>query len=98
MRTRGPPGSTYTQDQYYYNSDKGGYPPPMPAYNPYSTHQGPGSFAHYNPSQPSISGHEESLYNYQQGHMYEDDNNSVANLTAGAAPFALQHQHLAPMD
>ncbi|KAK7049617.1 Potassium transporter [Paramarasmius palmivorus] len=96
MHTRGPPASTYTQDQYYYNSDKSGYPPPMPAYNPYSTHQPPGSFPHFNPSQPSIGGHEESLYNYPQGRMYEDDNNSVANLTTGAAPFA--HQHLGPVD
>lgn len=97
INTRGPPASTYTQqDQYYYNSDKGGFPPPMPAYNPYSTHQPPGSFAHINPSQPSLGRGDESLYNYPQGQFYEDDNESTANLAMGAAPFA--HQHLSPID
>ncbi|KAL0070865.1 Potassium transporter [Marasmius tenuissimus] len=83
LRTRGPPGSTYTADQYYYQADKAGYPPPMPAYNPYSTHQPPGSVAHFNPSQPSF-GREESLYNYP----YENENESSAHLTSSGAPFA----------
>ncbi|KAG7097084.1 hypothetical protein E1B28_004470 [Marasmius oreades] len=85
MHTRGPPPSTYTQDQFYFNNmDRGGaYPPPMPAYNPYSAHQPPGSSAHFNPSQPSF-GHEDSLYNYP----YENDNESSAHLASSGAPFS----------
>ncbi|KAF9263516.1 hypothetical protein L218DRAFT_319567 [Marasmius fiardii PR-910] len=85
MHTRGPPPSTYTQDQYYYNNlDRGGaYPPPMPAYNPYSTHQPPGSSAHFHASQPSF-GREDSLYNYP----YETDNESSAHLAITGAPFS----------
>ncbi|KAL0582030.1 Potassium transporter [Marasmius crinis-equi] len=82
MHTRGPPPSTYTSEYNYY-PDKGGYPPPMPAYNPYSTHQPPGSVAHFNPSQPSFD-REDSLYNYP----YETTNDSSAHLTSAAAPFA----------
>ncbi|KAK7470767.1 Potassium transporter [Stygiomarasmius scandens] len=86
MRTRGPPPSTYTQD--YYSSDQGGYPPPMPAYNPYSQHTG--SFTQINPSQPTLR--DDSLYNYTPQGYYEDDNDSVAHLAGTAAPFAGQGQ------
>ncbi|KAJ7283763.1 hypothetical protein C8J57DRAFT_1447772 [Mycena rebaudengoi] len=71
--------STYTQDShYYYNSDAKSNPPPMPAYNPYSTQQPPGAYATFNPSQATLP-HED----YQP---YEDE--SSMNLTAGAAPFS----------
>ncbi|KIK65380.1 hypothetical protein GYMLUDRAFT_38831 [Collybiopsis luxurians FD-317 M1] len=83
IRTRGPPPSTYTQDTNYYYYDKGGaYPPPMPAYNPYSATQNP-SFAHINPSQHSLAREE-----YQPG--YEEDD--TLGLTGAAAPFAQQSQ------
>lgn len=85
LHTRGPPASTYTQD-YYYASEQGGYPPPMPAFNPYSHHQ-TGSFAQINPSQPTL-GNEESLYNYAPQGYHDDDNDSVAHLAGTAAPFA----------
>lgn len=66
MHTRVPPGSTYTyntQDQYYYNSDKNDYPPPMPAYNPYSTHQAPGA-PQYNPSYDDAGYYQSSIRGY----------------------------------
>lgn len=95
MHTRVPP-STYTyntQDQYYYNSDKNDYPPPMPAYNPYSPYQQPGVHPHFNPSQNTFA-YEDSPYNYpppqQQGY---DDTDSAANLAVTAAPFAHQSQY-----
>ncbi|KAG6902295.1 hypothetical protein C0995_001905 [Termitomyces sp. Mi166 len=89
MNTRVPAPSTYTQD-YYYNSDKhstiaGDYPP-MPAYNPYSTHQVPGSRTYFQSSSMSL-GHED---NYQQRQMYDDDNESTVHLAAAAAPFSQQ--------
>ncbi|RDB22879.1 hypothetical protein Hypma_010321 [Hypsizygus marmoreus] len=91
MHTRTAP-STYTQDYYYYNSDKnstmtGDYPPPMPAYNPYSTHQPPGSYAHFQSSSASFS-HEDPGYTHHQ--MYDDDNDSTAHLSSAAAPFSQQ--------
>lgn len=92
LRTRGPAASTYTQDYYYYNSDKGDYPPPMPAFNPASAHQN-GSYLNYNQSQGTIS-RDDSLYNYpppQQG-MYDDDNDSTVHLATSAAPFGQQSQ------
>jgi len=85
IRTRGPPPSTYTQDSnYYYNDKAGAYPPPMPAYNPYSTTQSPGSYAHINPSQPSLAREDYSPAAYE-----EDD---TTGLTNAAAPFAQQSQ------
>ncbi|KAG6809986.1 hypothetical protein H0H92_013812 [Tricholoma furcatifolium] len=91
MNTRVAAPSTYTQDYYQYNSDKnsvmaGDYPPPMPAYNPYSTHQVPGSHTHFQSSSMSL-GHEDS---YQQRQMYDDDNESTVHLTSSAAPFSQQ--------
>jgi len=79
MHTRVAP-STYTQDSYYYyNSDvKNANPPPMPAYNPYSTHQAPD--AYFNPSQTTFQQQDE----YQA--PYEDE--SSMHLTSGAAPFS----------
>lgn len=96
MHTRGGPAPstyTYTQDQYYYNSDKNDYPPPMPAYNPYSTHQPPGSYAHFNQSQNTFA-YEESVYNNYppQQQVYDDDYDSNAHLPMGAAPLAQQSQ------
>lgn len=92
MVTRAAPPSTYTQDYYYYNSDKntiaGDYPPPMPAYNPYSTHQPPGSYAHFQQSSPSIH-HDDR--GYPQHAMYDDDNDSTAHLSSAAAPYGQQH-------
>ena len=88
MNTRVPPStyasSTYTKDHYYAN-EKNDYPPPMPAYNPYSTHQAPGGYAHFNPSSPTVN-YEEPAY-ASQG-MYDNDNESSANLASSAAPFA----------
>lgn len=86
INTRAPPASTYTtQDYYYYNSDKSQADyPPMPAYNPYSTHQPPGSYAQFNPSAATLGQDE---YTYPQP-MYEEDNESTAHLAMAAAPFA----------
>ncbi|KAG6857330.1 hypothetical protein H0H87_005633 [Tephrocybe sp. NHM501043] len=90
MNTRGPPSSTYTHDYYHYNSDKnsmaGDSLPPMPAYNPYSTHQVPGSHTHFQASAMSLGNDD----NYQHRQMYDDDNESTAHLTAAAAPFSHQ--------
>lgn len=91
MNTRVPAPSTYTQDYYHYNSDKhstmgGDYAPPMPAYNPYSTHQIPGSHTHFQSSTMSL-GHED---NYQQRQAYDDDDESTVHLAAAAAPFSQQ--------
>lgn len=80
IRTRGPAPSTYTQDTNYYYDKGGAYPPPMPAYNPYSTNQNP-SFAHINPSLPSLPRED-----YQS--TYEEDD--TTGLTTAAAPFAHQ--------
>ncbi|KAJ7129799.1 hypothetical protein C8R44DRAFT_777723 [Mycena epipterygia] len=79
MHTRVAP-STYTQDSYYYyNSDKAANPPPMPAYNPYSTHQPPDAYATFNPSQATFQQQDEYP-------TYEDE--SSMHLTSGAAPFS----------
>ncbi|KIY73641.1 hypothetical protein CYLTODRAFT_416671 [Cylindrobasidium torrendii FP15055 ss-10] len=87
LRSRGPPPSTFTNDNnYYYSDNKSEYPPPMPAYNPAATYQNPGSYPHFNPSQGNM--HEESLYNYPPQGLYEDDNESTAHLALSAAPFA----------
>ncbi|KAF8974195.1 hypothetical protein BDZ97DRAFT_1772341 [Flammula alnicola] len=83
MNTRVTP-STYTKDYFNYQNDKADYPP-MPAYNPYSTHQPAGSFAHYNPSSATL-GYDDP--NYPPQHMYEDDNESTLHLATSAAPFA----------
>lgn len=90
VNTRTIAPSTYTQDQYY--SDKnavmtGDYPPPMPAYNPYSPYQPPGSYAHYQSSSVSVT-HEDAPYQPRQ--MYEEDNESTAYLASAAAPFSQQ--------
>ncbi|KAJ2931564.1 hypothetical protein H1R20_g5473, partial [Candolleomyces eurysporus] len=72
-----------TKDYYY--SDKGSvsdYPPPMPAYNPYSTHQPPGSYAQFNASTTSMPYDEPSYAQYQP---YDDDD---TRLTHSASPFA----------
>ena len=82
MNTRVAP-STYTKDYYNYQSDTGGDYPPMPAYNPYSAQQPPGNYPHYNPSSATLS-YDEPMYPYK----YDDDNESTANLTTSAAPFA----------
>jgi hypothetical protein len=80
MHTRVAP-STYTQDSYYYYADtKNANPPPMPAYNPYSTHQAPDAYATFNPSQATFQQPDE----YQV--PYEDE--SAMHLTSGAAPFS----------
>jgi hypothetical protein len=65
----------------------GDYPPPMPAYNPYSTHQPPGSHAQFQSSTASFT-HEDPAYQNHQ--MYEDDNESTVHLAAAAAPFSQQ--------
>jgi len=84
MQTRTAPSSasTYTKDYYPYQSEKD-YPP-MPAYNPYSTHQAPGNYANYNPSSATLNYDDPTYPQY----MYEDDNESTANLAISAAPFA----------
>ncbi|KAF8222765.1 hypothetical protein L208DRAFT_1370823 [Tricholoma matsutake] len=92
INTRAPPPSTYTQDYYNYNSDKNStvnvdYPPPMPAYNPYSTHQQPGSHTHFQQSSTSFPQDDQ---NYHQHPMYDEDNESTAHLAAAAAPFSQQ--------
>ncbi|TFK76020.1 hypothetical protein BDN72DRAFT_809920 [Pluteus cervinus] len=87
MRTRGPPPSTYTQDNHYYQDQN--YPPPMPAYNPYSHHQRDGSGAHFEGSQAHLAYDDPS---YQQHYAYDDDNESTAHLAVGAAPFGHQPQ------
>ncbi|KAG5648696.1 hypothetical protein DXG03_000042 [Asterophora parasitica] len=93
MHTRAAPPSTYTQDYYHYNSDKnsvmtGDYPPPMPAYNPYSTHQPPGAYAQFQQSSASFTYEDHgSGYHHQ---MYEEDNESTAHLAPSAAPYAQQ--------
>jgi hypothetical protein len=66
-----------SQGQDYY----GDYPPPMPAYNPYSTHQPPNSMTHFNQSAASF-GYDEPGTPYAQ--PYEDDD--TARLTTAAAP------------
>jgi hypothetical protein len=81
MYTRTAP-STHTKDYYPYQNEKD-YPP-MPAYNPYSNHQAPGNYANYNPSTATL-GYDDPTY---PQHMYEDDNESTANLAVSAAPFA----------
>jgi hypothetical protein len=91
INTRAPPSSTYTQDYYNYNSDKNStmspdYPPPMPAYNPYSTHQLHGSHTHFQQSSGSFTQDE----NLHQHPMYDEDNESTAHLAAAAAPFSQQ--------
>lgn len=77
MATRAPPStyapSTYTPD-YYYQSEKSVDYPPMPAYNPYSTHPAPGA-PFYNPS----FGYEEQ-YTYPSSRPYDEDNKSTAHL------------------
>lgn len=92
MNTRAPPPSTYTQEYYNYNSDKisainGDYPPPMPPYNPYSTHQPPGSHTHFQQSSASFP-HDDQIYH--QHPMYDEDNESTAHLAPAAAPFSHQ--------
>jgi len=83
--------STYTKDSYQYQVED--YPP-MPAYSPYPTHQVPGSYAHFNPSTTTFA-HEDP--NYQHSHMYDEENESTARLTASAAPFAqTPMEHPAP--
>ncbi|TFK43645.1 hypothetical protein BDQ12DRAFT_731635 [Crucibulum laeve] len=87
VNTRVPAPSTYTQEYYHYNSDKNADYPPMPAYNPYSTQQPPGSYATFNTyDDPMYPSHRQNMYD-------DDDNESTVNLTASAAPFAQQPIH-----
>jgi hypothetical protein len=83
MRTRGSAPSTYTAQSDYYPEHKGAYPadyPPMPAYNqPYSNHQVPGGYLHYNASVPAV---------YDDHQPYDDETGSTAHLAFGAAPIA----------
>lgn len=89
MHTRGPPPSTYTQDYYYSDKATVSDYPPMPAYNqPYSAHQPPGAYAHFNPSQASFPADDA----YYQQHIYDEDNDSTMHLPAAAAPFAQQSE------
>jgi len=93
MNTRVAPNSAvYAKDNYYYSSDKGSDYPPMPAYNqPYLTHQAPGAYGQYNPSQATLGD------DYQHQYTFDDDNESTAYLPAAAAPFAQQHiEHPTP--
>jgi hypothetical protein len=90
VNTRAPPPSTYTQDYYSYNSDLGDYPPPMPAYNPYSNHQPPGSHAQFH--QSGYLPHEDPAYH--QRPMYDDDNESTAHLATSAAPISQQTERV----
>lgn len=85
MNTRVAP-STYTTKDYYNYNDKADYPP-MPPYNPYARQQGPGTYAHYNPSAATL-GYDDP--NYPSSHaMYDEaDNESTMHLAAAAAPFA----------
>lgn len=86
FQTRGPPGSTFTQD-YYARERKGSYTtyndysdyPPMPAYNAQGV---AGGYAQYGPSQASLAQNE--------AYMYEEDNESQAHLAAAAAPMAYE--------
>jgi len=82
--------STFNPD-HYYNSDKNSimtdYPPPTPAYNPYSTFHNPGSHPHYQSSSVSF-GLEEPPY--QQHQWHEEDNDSTVHLSSAAAPFSQQ--------
>jgi hypothetical protein len=84
--SRRPPPSTYTQD-YYYGSEKGMDYPPMPAYNPYSTHPNPGA-PQYNPSFAGYDDLGAPQAGYASRGMYDDDNDSTANLAVSGAPFA----------
>jgi len=82
--------STFSPD-HYYNSDKnsimtGDYPPPTPAYNPYSTFHNPGSHPHFQSSLNSF-GPEETPYQHQ---WHEEDNDSTVHLSSAAAPFSQQ--------
>ncbi|KAF5333410.1 hypothetical protein D9611_002178 [Ephemerocybe angulata] len=66
----------------YYPADKSSlsdYPPPMPAYNPYSTHQG--SYAQFNQSVTSVGGYDDPSYTQP----YHDEDS--AHLTSSAAPY-----------
>jgi len=87
INTRAPPPSAYNS----YNSDKNStmnadYLPPMPAYNPYSTHQSPSSYPHFQQSSTSFTQDE----NYLPHPMYDEDNESMAHLAAAAAPISQQ--------
>ncbi|KAJ3511498.1 hypothetical protein NLJ89_g4060 [Agrocybe chaxingu] len=87
MHTRVAPSiapSKYTQDYYYEKGSE--YPPPMPAYNPYATHQSGDSYAQYNPSSATIH-YDDPIYPPTHK-MYDDDNESTAHLAVSAAPFA----------
>jgi len=89
MHTRVAAPSTYTQDYYNYQSDKGLDYPPMPAYNPSLAHQTPGGYPHYNSSAANI-GYDDPMYPPSHHPMYDDDNESTAHLAVSAAPFAQQ--------
>jgi hypothetical protein len=82
--------STYTKDTYYYSSESKADYPPMPAYNqPYSTHQPPGAYAYFNPSQITL-GQDDP---YQQP-PYESDADSTMYLPV-TAPMP-QHRSISP--
>jgi hypothetical protein len=82
-----PAPSTFTQDTYYYTDSKADYPP-MPAYNqPYSTHQPPGAYAYYNPSQATLGQDDPSM----QQPVYDDDIDNLSYLPA-SVPYMQQQQ------
>jgi len=91
INTRITAPSYHTQDRYYPHTDKGNGPdyPPMPAYNPYSTHQNPNSYTQFNQSQGAFA-QDEPPY---QRHLYDDDNESTVHLSAAAAPYGQQYSY-----
>lgn len=90
---------TYGQDQYYYNSDKMDYIPPMPAYNPNSTYQAPGA-PQFNTSQANF--YDESMYTYppQQGYdqqqMYEENPGYGIERRGTAGPEGSEYAYNSP--
>jgi len=81
MATRGPPPSAFTQE-YHYPPEKGMDYPPMPAYNPYSSHPAPGAPAYY----PSF-GYDDQ-HSCSSPRPYDDENKSATTLVSSSLPFA----------
>ncbi|TFK28843.1 hypothetical protein FA15DRAFT_691605 [Coprinopsis marcescibilis] len=80
LATRTAPSTHTANNDYYYTADKAqDYPPPMPAFSPYSNHQPNGSY-HYNQSTPSLAYDDSPYY----PHAYEDDD--TTRLTTSVAP------------
>ncbi|KAI0069119.1 hypothetical protein BV25DRAFT_1834164 [Artomyces pyxidatus] len=87
--SRGPSPSMFNgKDQYYASDNKSVLDyPPMPAYNtPYSHHQDPSGYPHYNPSAATL----------QDEPPYDDDYGSTAHLALGAQPYAYQNDPAYP--